>query len=94
MPDTFNMLKDVHDTVVGTDDIRVGCVVAEDIVYLYVTAETYYLVAYGMLEAQDDGYRDDHDGQSDGYTNGSDTDSRTTHFPFVALVTVYAPGYE
>ena len=94
MSDTFNLLDDRHQTVVGSDKVRIRIVESEYVVDLYMSTETDHLIADGVLETKHHTYGDNHHSQTDCYTDGGNTDSRTTDFPFVALITIDLLGYE
>ena len=94
MSDTFDLLDDRHQTVIGSNKIRVRIVESEHVMDLYMSTKTDHLVADGMLETEYHTYGDNHHCQTDRYTVGSNTDSRTTDFPFVALITIDFLGYE
>ena len=59
-----------------------------------MAAKPHYLVADGVLEAQYHADRDNHHSQSYCHTNGSNTNSRTTHLVAVALREIDAFSYE
>ena len=83
-----------HHTVVDADGVGVGTEEGEHVLHLDMTAESHHLVADGMLESQDHTHGDDHHRQSDGNTDGRNTNGRTTHLSFVALITVDSLCYE
>ena len=81
-------LEYLHHTVVGTDGIGVDIVVFYQVVHLDMSAEARHLVSDGVLETQHYTDGDNHHHQSDGDTHDGYTDGRTTHFAFVALITI------
>ena len=91
---TRDLFIALHHAVVDADGVGIGAEEGEYVLHLNMAAETYHLVADGVLEAEDDAHGDDHHSQTDGHADGSDTNGRTTHFPLVAPVAVDSFCYE
>jgi hypothetical protein len=93
MGHAMKMTDNFHQTIVGTNGVGIATAVVHDIVHLYVTAKAYNLVADGVLESQNHAHRYYHNSKTDSHSYGSYTNSWTTHFSFVALITIYSFGY-
>ena len=62
--------------------------------YLDMSSKTYHLIANGMFEPEYHTHGNNHHSQTDGHTNGGNTNGRATNFSFVALITVDLLSYE
>jgi hypothetical protein len=94
MSDAFDFPDGCHQTVIGSDKVRIRIVISKNIMDLNMSPKAYHLVTDGMLETKHHTYGDNHHSQTDCDTDGGNTDSRTTDFPFVALITIDLLGYE
>ena len=91
---TFNLLIATHHTIVDEDGVGVGAEKGKHVLHLDMTAEAHHLVADGMLESKNNAYGNNHHSQPDGNTNSGDSDGRTAHLTFIALITIDTLGYE
>ena len=94
MSDALDLLHFPHERIICRDKIRISVIEPQDIVNLDVSAKANHLIANGVLESENHPHGDDHHSQTNGDPNGGNTDSRTTDFPFVALITINLSGYE
>ena len=83
-----------HDAVVDAERVGLGAEESKYVLHLDMAAESYHLIADGVLEAKHDAHGDDHHRQTDGDSDGSNTNGRTTHLSLVALITVDSLSYE
>ena len=75
---SWNLLHDLHERVIDDDGGWLGNLLRQVVLNLYVTTESNYLVADGVLESKHDRNGNNHDAKSDGHTNGGNADSRST----------------
>ena len=68
-----------HERVVNADGCRHSRLVGRQALYLYMAAEAYHLVAYGVFEAHDDADRHNHYRQSDGHAECCNSNGRPAH---------------
>ena len=90
----LDVVDGFRQTVVNTDGMLRTTIIGHHIAHLDMTAETYHLIADGMFEAQHHADSDNHHCQTNGNADGGNTNSRTTHFPFVALISIDFLCYE
>ena len=86
------MTNSLHQRVVDADRCRDGRLLRSEVSYLNMAAETYHLVADGMLETQDNANGTNHDSQSYSNTNGCYTNGGATHLMSVAFSAIDATG--
>ena len=94
MTDAFGFLDVTHERVAYTDWGRNGRLLGHKICNLNMAAKADNLVADGMLKARNHRHGNNHHCQSDGYANGSNSNSRTANLLTVTALSVYLPCYE
>ena len=78
----------VDHRVVHDHRILVLLLQRHEVGHLYMASESYYLVAYGMLESEHYAYRHNHNGESDSNTCSGYMNSRARNFTFIALIAI------
>lgn len=82
--------QDAHHRVAHLDGVLLLRLQGHEVAHLDVAAETYHLLADGVLEAEDHAHRDEHHGQSDGHSGDGYPHGRSGHLETLVAVGIDA----
>ena len=94
MTHTRHLAQLVQQRIADADRSGAGSLLRHEVLYLDMAAETYNLVADGMLETEYDANSDNHHRHTDGYTQGGDAYGRTADLTTSVFSAIDTAGYE